>query len=173
MRFENIRADFDRYHDVTRNGYRYFVWRDLPSFLTILVYRYGHWASTKKSRAIRLFLYLFYFVPCVFVRLLTGIQIPKFCKIGPGLRIHHFGLLILNGGVCIGRDCTLRPGVVIGNLHDGDDIPVLGDNVEIGVGAKILGRIHIGNNVKIGANAVVVHDVPDRTTAVGIPARCL
>lgn len=58
-------------------------------------------------------------------------------------------------------------------LYGGDDIPVLGDNVEIGVGAKVLGRIHIGNNVKIGANAVVIRDVPDGATAVGVPARNL
>lgn len=105
--------------------------------------------------------------------MLTGIQIPKFCRIGSGLRIHHFGTLILNGGVIIGSNCTLRTDVVIGNLHGGDDIPVLGDNVEIGVGAKVLERIHIGNNVKIGANAVVIHDVPDGATAVGVPARNL
>ena len=173
VKFDNIRADFERYHNVTRSGCRYFVWHDLPSFLAILVYRYGHWVSLKNSRTIRLFLYIFYFFPCVTVRLLTGIQIPKFCRIGPGLRIHHYGTLILNGGVIIGSNCTLRTGVVIGNLHGGDDIPVLGDKVEIGVGAKVLGRIHIGNNVKIGANAVVIRDVPDGATAVGVPARNL
>ena len=74
--------------------------------------------------------------------------------------------------MCI-RDsnCTLRPGVVIGNLHGGNDVPVLGNNVEIGVGAKILGKIHIGNDVRIGANAVVIRDVPAAATAVGVPAR--
>ena len=172
MAFANIKADIDRYYDATKCGYRIFVWRDLPSLLAVLTYRYGHWVSLKKSRLLRLGLYLFYFYPCVFIRFLTGIQIPKFCKIGPGLRIHHFGLLILNGGVTMGSNCTLRPGVVIGNLHGGDDISVLGDSVEVGVGAKILGRIRIGNNAKIGANAVVVHDVPDGAKAVGVPARC-
>lgn len=167
MAFANIKADIDRYYDATKCGYRYFVWRDLPSLLAVFTYRFGHWVSQKKSRLLRLCLYLFYFYSCVFVRLLTGIQIPKFCKIGPGLRIHHFGLLILNGGVTMGSNCTLRPGVVIGNLHSSDDIPVLGDNVEVGVGAKILGRIRIGNNCRIGANTFVNFDVPDGSTVVG------
>lgn len=173
MILEKSKADVNRYFNVTKSGYRYFVWRDLPSLVAVLVYRYGHWVSLRKSKILRLSLYLIYALPCILVRMMTGIQIPKFCKIGPGLRIHHFGLLILNGGVRIGKNCTLRRGVVIGNLHGGDDIPVIGDNVEIGVGAKILGRINVGNNAKIGANAVVVHDVPEGATVVGIPGKCI
>ena len=117
------------------------------------------------------FLYLFYLFPVITVRLLTGIQIPKSCKIGPGLRIHHWGMLILNGGVVIGKNCQLRPGIVIGNLHNDNAVPVIGDDVEIGVGAKVLGGISIGNNSKIGANAVVVRDVPENSTALGVPAK--
>lgn len=101
----------------------------------------------------------------------TGIQIPKSTKIGKGLRIHHWGGIIVNGAAVIGDYCQLRPGIIIGNLHDGNDVPIIGDNVSVGGGAKILGDIHVGNNVKVGANAVVIRDVPDNATTVGIPAR--
>jgi serine O-acetyltransferase protein len=169
--FSNISKDIQRYYNSTAVNKCYFVWKDLPSLIAILVYRYGHWPSCFHSKILRIFLYAFYFFPVIAVRLLTGIQIPKSCKIGAGLRIHHWGFMILNGGVEIGNNCTLRPGVVIGNLHGGNDVPVLGNNVEIGVGAKILGKIHIGNDVRIGANAVVIRDVPATATAVGVPAR--
>jgi serine O-acetyltransferase len=105
--------------------------------------------------------------------IITGIQIPRGCKIGPGLRIYHFGCLVLNPLTVIGKNCTLRHGVTIGNRNEIDDVPVLGDNVDIGAGAKVLGRIKIGNNVSIGANAVVITDVPDDHIAVGVPARVI
>ena len=73
----------------------------------------------------------------------------------------------------IGKNCTLRHGVTIGNRQAVDDVPVIGDHVDIGAGAKILGKIRIGNNVSIGANAVVITDVPDNHIAVGVPARIL
>lgn len=149
---------------------RRFVWRDFPSFATIVVYRYGHWCATRKTKLVRLVFTLLYFPFAWLTWISTGIQIPKGTKIGPELRIHHWGTLIINGGTVIGRHCTLRPGVVIGNLHDGQDIPIIGDNFEAGVGAKILGAIQIGDNVTVGANAVVVKDVPDNCVALGVPA---
>ncbi|MNG29745.1 Serine acetyltransferase [compost metagenome] len=71
----------------------------------------------------------------------------------------------------IGENCVIRQGVTIGNRKSGDDVPTIGDNVDIGAGAVIIGKIKIGDNVKIGANAVVLKDVPDNCTAVGNPAR--
>jgi serine O-acetyltransferase len=79
----------------------------------------------------------------------------------------------LNPETVIGKNCTLRHGVTIGNRQSVHDVPILGDNVEIGVGAVILGHIHVGNNVTIGANAVVLTDVPDDHIAVGVPARVI
>jgi len=102
--------------------------------------------------------------------ILFGIHLPKSCCIGPGLIIHHFGGIILNSNTVIGENCTLRHNVTIGNKSEIDDVPVIGDNVNIGVGAVLIGRIRIGNNVSIGANAVVVKDVPDNSIAIGVPA---
>ena len=97
-------------------------------------------------------------------------------NVGPGFRIMHLGALIRIKKNCrIGKNCTILPGVVIGNKHlEGDDSwVIIGDNCYIGLGAKIFGEIRIGNNVTIGANAVVTHDIPDNAVAGGIPARVI
>ena len=71
----------------------------------------------------------------------------------------------------MGENCILRQGVTIGTKNEDHDVPVIGNHVEFGAGAKVLGKIRIGNNVTIGANAVVLCDVPDNSIAVGIPAK--
>jgi len=86
--------------------------------------------------------------------------------------VGHFGHIILHSDVKMGKNCSIGPGVIIGTRGlSGQGVSIIGDNVYIGVGAKILGEIKIGNNVKIGANAVVLEDVPDGATVVGIPAK--
>jgi len=105
------------------------------------------------------------------MRLVTGIDLPRRAQIGPGLKIWHFGGVFVHAETVIGRNCTLRHEVTIGVRHGAHDVPVLGDDVDIGCGAKILGKIRIGNRVSIGANAVVLDDVPDDHIAVGVPAR--
>ena len=77
---------------------------------------------------------------------------------------------MINSQAIIGTECTLHHGVTIGNRHSGGPSPVLGDRVTIGAGAKVLGGIQIGNDVEIGANAVVLEDLPDSAVAVGVPA---
>lgn len=86
--------------------------------------------------------------------------------------IFHFGRIILNSNTVIGKNCTLRH-VTIGNRYEIDDVPIIGDNVNIGTRAVIIGRIKIGNNVDIGANAIVLNDVPDNCIAVGNTAHIL
>lgn len=91
--------------------------------------------------------------------------------IGPGLSIAHIGYVIVAASK-IGSNCFLRPGVVIGkNLTDSGETAVIGDNVHFGVGCKVIGSLTIGNNVVIGANAVVTHSVDSNTVVAGIPAR--
>jgi serine O-acetyltransferase len=144
-----------------------------PSLYVIALYRLG--SSIRKIKIFPLkWLFSVLHLPFyIFFSIITGIHIPRGCKIGPGLRIYHYGCIVLNPDTIIGTNCTMRHGVTIGNRKTEHDIPVIGDNVDIGTGAKILGAITIGNNVKIGANAVVLDNIPDNAVAVGVPARII
>jgi serine O-acetyltransferase len=88
---------------------------------------------------------------------------------GPGFVILHSFGIVINTQVRAGKNLVLEHGVTIG--AEKGKCPVLGDNVFIGAGAKIIGPVRIGSDVKIGANAVVTRDLPDGATAVGVPAR--
>lgn len=103
----------------------------------------------------------------------TGIEIHPGAQIGEGFFIDHGMGVVIGETTIIGDNCLLYQGVTLGGTgkDKGKRHPTLGDNVMVGAGAKILGPIHIGNNVKIAANAVVLKDIPDNSTAVGVPAR--
>ena len=105
------------------------------------------------------------------VQIVTGIELPCEVEIGRNFTIDHFGGIVISGYAKFGDNCRIRNGVVVG-LQRVDDpgAPTVGDNVDIGTGAKLLGHIRIGNNVLIGANAVVITNVPDGSIAVGVPA---
>jgi serine O-acetyltransferase len=90
--------------------------------------------------------------------------------IGSGFMIWH-GVSTIIQAKKIGKNCTIRQHITVGNLGNiGGGIPVIGDNVEIGSGAIIIGNITIGNNTIIGAGSVVTKDVPENCTVVGVPA---
>lgn len=96
--------------------------------------------------------------------------------VGPGLRIYHTGDFIHIKQKClIGTNCTLLPGVVIGNknLEDDHTSVRIGNNCYFGLGSKVFGEVNIGNNVVIGANSVVVKDIPDNCVVSGIPAKII
>ncbi len=95
---------------------------------------------------------------------------------GPGLRINHFGNIIVNGSASIGMWCDIQQGVNIGANTSTDGklrVPKIGSNVWIGPGAKLFGDITVGSGAVIGANAVVNKDVPANTTVAGIPAKII
>ena len=95
--------------------------------------------------------------------------IGRNAQFGPGFVLIHSQGVVINTNVRGGADIKIEHQVTIGAEERLS--PVLGDDVFIGAGAKVIGACRIGNNVRIGANAVVIHDVPDNNTAVGIPAR--
>lgn len=103
----------------------------------------------------------------------TGIELPPSCVIGPGFNIGHFGGIVLNGATVLGARCNLSHGVTIGaGWQDGVyGVPVVGDRVYIGPGAKLFGPIRVGSDSAIGANAVVNRDVPPGVSVAGVPAR--
>lgn len=93
--------------------------------------------------------------------------------VGPGLAIHHLGPITINKRVRIGSNCTLQPGVVIGQNRSEENVPVIGDDVYFAPGAKVFGKLRVGNNVVIAPNSVVVKDVPDNCVVSGVPAKII
>lgn len=150
-----------------KEGGRY-VWKE-PTLLLIWMYYIMHRYNGNIGRIISALITPPYYV----LSIVLGVNIPRSTSVKGGLRVHHYGCIVVNSYTKIGRNCTLRQGVTIGNKNREDDCPVIGDNCDIGAGAKILGAIHIGNNVTIGANAVVVKDVPDNCIVGGIPAKII
>ena len=106
-----------------------------------------------------------------FVRFFTGIEIHPGAQIGRGLFIDHGMGVVIGETAIIGDDVTLFQGVTLGGTgkETGKRHPTLGSNIVVGAGAKILGNIQIGDNSYIGANAVVLRDVPANSTVVGVP----
>ncbi|MBI5451462.1 MAG: serine O-acetyltransferase [Gammaproteobacteria bacterium] len=106
-------------------------------------------------------------------RWLTGIEIHPAARIGRRFFIDHGMGVVIGETAEIGDDCTLYHGVTLGGTswEHGKRHPTLGNNVVIGAGAKVLGPIRLGDNARVGSNAVVVKDVPDGATVVGVPGR--
>ncbi|MBX3624952.1 MAG: serine acetyltransferase [Rhizobacter sp.] len=160
--FEHIRADL--------RNYRGRWWEQ--GFWVMLVYRFGRWRYGIKPAVIRKPLSLLYKIAYKFVQILTGIDLPCEVEVGRNFVIDHFGGIIVSGYAKFGDNCRLRHDVCVGLRHTEEPVaPVIGSNVDIGAGAKILGAITIGDNVLIGANAVVITDVPSNSIAVGVPAK--
>ena len=109
------------------------------------------------------------------IRILFASDISCKATIGGGLMVMHGHDIVIGSQVVIGKRCLIMNSVTLGNKYIGPGVqtrqPVIGDSVQIGVGAKILGPVHIGDRSAIGANAVVLSDVPDDSVAVGIPAK--
>ncbi|EEG30914.1 serine O-acetyltransferase [[Clostridium] methylpentosum DSM 5476] len=106
-------------------------------------------------------------------RFWTGIEIHPGAKIGKGLFIDHGSGVVIGETTEIGDDCTIYQGATLGGTgkESGKRHPTLGNNVLVGSGARILGPFKVGDNARIASNAVVLEEVPDDATAVGVPAR--
>ncbi len=142
-----------------------------PGFRAVAVYRFGVWRMGVPQPA-RAPLSVVYRWMYRHVRNHYGIELPYSAKIGRRLVIEHQHGVVIHGQCVIGDDCHVRQGCTLGNktLERVHDAPVLGDRVNVGAGAKVLGAVRIGDDAQIGANAVVVKDVPAGAVAVGVPA---
>lgn len=141
------------------------------SIWAIYLYRVGRRLEHQRSSPFIKLRLKAYWVLFRLIETITGISLPKAAEIGGGLRIYHFGNIFIHPGVIIGSNCTLRQGVTIGNRHVNGPVPELGNNVEIGAYAQILGAVKVGDNARIGAMSVVLTDVPPGATVAGNPAR--
>ncbi|EAW38328.1 serine O-acetyltransferase [Lyngbya sp. PCC 8106] len=173
--FEALKVDIDRY-----------VYTDSYSWLMIVLFKQGIWATIQYrfSRwvhikvhvpVIRQLLKAFCAIWQKLIEIITGMEIPNRAEIGKGLYIPHTGGIYIHCDVKIGDYCNLSQEVTIGVGGRGEKkgCPQIGDQVYIAPGAKIFGPITIGNDVAIGANAVVTKDLPDNAVAVGIPAKVI
>jgi len=160
--FENLREDWITHErDIARQG----LW-------VMAVYRFGRWRYQVRPTLLRVPLSFIYKVMKLVSQILTGIDLPCEARIGRRFLIEHFGGIVISGDSVIGDDVIVRNGVTIGLKNTGvKGAPTIGNRVDIGSGAKILGPIVIGDDVVIGANAVVVRDVPPNSMALGVPAR--
>ena len=159
--FENIRQDWLA-HDC--NWSRHGFW-------ALIVYRFGRWRYGIGPRWLRVPFSFLYKVLKFFADAFFGIEIPCEAVIGSRFTIEHTGAIVISGDAVFGDDCVIRQGVTVGlRNRNRRGSPRIGNRVDIGAGAKLLGEIVIGDDVAIGANAVVLCDVPEGCIAVGVPA---
>ena len=145
----------------TNIGFRYTVWMRISCHL--------------RAKKITLPLYLIARMRLRRISFNSGIQIPDGTQIGRGFYIGHFGAIIINGKAILGNNINISQDVTIGQANRGNNkgTAVIGNEVYIGPGAKIVGAVKIGNNVAIGANAVVTKDITDNTCVAGVPAKMI
>jgi serine O-acetyltransferase len=144
-----------------------------PGFRALAAHRFGVWRMGIRSKILRAPFSMLYRMLYRRCRNIYGIEIPFTAEIGRRVVIEHQSGIVIHGHSVIGDECVIRQGCTLGNktLERPHDAPRLGRRVNVGAGAKILGAVTIGDNAAIGANAVVLTDVPANAIAVGIPAK--
>lgn len=140
--------------------------------LAVLVYRFGRWAGDLPCPLPCIPFKALYFLAFYLVQATTGISVQAYSRIGRGFVVlNHTGIFVV--AERIGDNFTACQGVTVGNVRGTRRLPVIGDNVFIEPGAKVLGEITIGDNVVIRANSLVLTDVPSNSIALGNPARIM
>jgi len=160
--FKNVKRNDPALHSTFELFFNY------PGLWALLFHRIGHWFHKKGLR----------FIPrliSAFGMFLTMVDIHPGANIGRRVFIDHGVGVVIGETAIIGNDVIIYQQVTLGGVNSSKEKrhPTIGDNVVIGAGAKVLGNITIGNGAKIGANSVVIKDVPPFATAVGIPARVI
>jgi serine O-acetyltransferase len=179
MRIESIK-ELCNYisSDIYRYIGRHSFLKGFTFYLTHIQFRFLVWLRICSYLKDRPMLFPFYLWSVYRWRRLSyrsGVQISYKTNIDKGFYIGHFGTMVINENALIGKNVNISPGINIGQANRGKrkGSPIIGSNVYIGPGAKIVGNVKIGNNVAIGANAVVLDDIPDNACVGGVPARVL
>lgn len=144
-----------------------------PGYKYTVIMRGCGYLRTRRFKAFGLYpLFKLWLLRC---RYKYGIAIPEYTVVGPGLFINRFGGIYVNGDAVIGANANLTHGTMLGQSNRGERAgsPILGDRVFLAAGCKVIGRVHLGDDCAVGANAVVTKDVPERGVVGGIPARLL
>lgn len=169
----DLRADLRRYRRLSGLPLLVNLWIS-PGGIASIHYRVAHWAWAGRTP-----LRLASRLPLIFLQRLVevwaGVGISPQAEIGPGLYIGHFGQIIVHGEARLGSNATLTQEVTLGFTPTGrrKGAPTIGDRAYLAPGAKVFGAITVGDDVTIGANAVVTGDVEDRAVMGGVPARVI
>jgi len=174
--------DFKNYKFLIFSDLHRYTNPNIKSFFKNLIFnpgfKYTFWMRTTKFMRSKKILFPFYIFCRIILKHLEykyGISIPYNTDIGYGFYIGHFGNIVVSPYAKIGNNCNINHGVTIGAAYGGKfpGIPIIGDKVYLGPGAKIIGGITIGNNVAIGANCVVTKPIPDNAVVVGVPGKII
>jgi serine O-acetyltransferase len=160
MMFERIREDYAVHERSLSN----------PALWAMGIFRFGQWANRLRPPLLRWLFGKIYGVLMIFGPIVTGVHIDRGVQLGRGFHIVHAGGIYFHPDVTVGERCGVMQNVTIGtNMREG--VPVIGDDVFIGAGAVILGKITIGARARIAANSLVISDVPPGAVAMGVPAK--
>ena len=173
---EYLKADIQRFARLEPHKSFLMLLLTKEGLWAIAEYRFNHWVHhSVKWPVIRQLLQLFGAIAHKVIGLVTGIDLPKKADIGKGLYIPHASSVIVHPNVTLGESCTLSQEVTIGEGGRGPKKgwPQIGSRVYIAPGAKVFGAITIGDDVAIGANAVVNKSVEKRAVVAGIPAKVI
>ncbi len=148
----------------------------LPGFRAVAVYRYGNWASGRPSGILQSILYSVYRMMYRYVRNHYGIELQATTRVGRRLLLGHQNGIVIHPHAEIGDDCMIRQNVTIGSATPDrvfEEAPKLGNGVQVGAGAVIVGKVKIGDGARIGPNAVVLTDVPAGASVFVAPPRII
>lgn len=164
---KNLRSDLQKFKAELRKQ------KETTSKVVVFIYRLGYFAEYKTHGLLKKVLIAFWYVlDSLITKLFFNTIIPRHAKIGEGLMLSHPFGIIMARNVKIGKNARIRHQVTIGRkTPDNPEVAVIGDNVTIGAGAKLVGPVKIGKNATIGISAVVTKSFPDNCVVVGIPAR--
>jgi serine O-acetyltransferase len=136
------------------------------------IYRFGQWANDTRPGLLKWAGDKVYGAVTVFSPILTGVAIDRRTRVGKGFHIIHSGMILIHPDVVFGQRCGIMHNVTFGtNSRGGSGVPRIGDNVFVGPGAVLMGGISVGDGAVIGANSVVMTDVPPGALAIGVPAK--
>jgi serine O-acetyltransferase len=147
-----------------------------PTIWAIGGYRFGNWVVTKcKLPFIKQILFIIYFIMKRLLEIMTGIEISPHATIGKGIFIGHTGGLVIAANSVVGDYPSFHQWVTIGGAGRGDKygVPTIANNVYFGAGSQVIGKVDVGNSVMIGANSVVVKDIPDEAVVAGVPGKVI
>lgn len=171
MLFKIIKSDLSRYINPVMHR---FEWNE-PSWTVVVLYRIARRIRILPIwlLPIKIILNLVVVPLYAFMSIFVGVSIPRSVEIGRGLRVCHFGAIIIGVNTKIGTNFTIHQGCTIGAKSSFNDFVTIGDDVTMCANSMIIGNVNIGNNVTVGANSLVMTDVPDNSIVVGMPARII